>query len=81
MLIDVLIFSSAKNHDLAKNVVATSKKYFYTRLFLYLSQYDTYILQVAMYYSAYFFAGINSTIDTNKVRCGGNFFAKNQILF
>ena len=46
IIIDVLIFklkqSLAKNYDLAKNAVVTSKKYFYTRLFLYLSQYDTY---------------------------------------
>ena len=52
IIIDVLIFklkqSLAKNYDLAKNAVVTSKKYFYTRLFLYLSQYDTYYKLLSM---------------------------------
>ena len=69
IIIDVLIFklkqSSVKNYDLAKNAVATSKKYFYTRLFLYLSQYDTYYKLLCILLGL-LFAGINSTIDTTK---------------
>ena len=69
IIIDVLIFklkqSSAKNYDLDKNAVVTSKKYFYTRLFLYLSQYDTYYKLLCILLGL-LFAGINSTIDTTK---------------